>query len=145
MWRIFRKYHYLDSKLNPSAVCYGLYDGETIVGFMAILHLLHPRVKNTKRCSRLVILPDYQGIGLGKKFLKVVSDLYLKEGYDFSLTTSAKNLIHGLANDDDWIMTRYGKLTGGTDHAIKALTKTASFNRNTASFLRRKPHDRKAD
>ena len=28
------------------------------------------------RVSRLVVLPDYQGIGVGKRFLKFIAELY---------------------------------------------------------------------
>lgn len=108
-----------------------------IVGFLAVLNVVHPKIKNTRRCSRLVILPDYQGIGLGKKFLTLIADLYLSNGFDFKITTSAKNLISGLASDSRWILERYGKLSGGVDHAIKGLVKTASVNRNTATFKRK--------
>ena len=35
---------------------------------MAIIHFPHP-IKSYKKVHRLVILPDYQGIGLGTLFL----------------------------------------------------------------------------
>lgn len=89
---------------------------------MAILH--QPSVnKKLKRVSRLVILPDYQGIGLGTKFLNFIANEYIRLGYDFSIITSAKNLIYSLRKSDKWCMYRYsivkdstGKIDGKINH-----------------------------
>lgn len=61
--------------------------------------------------TRLVILPDYQGIGLGTKFLEAIAKLYIKQGYDFSIVTSAKNLISALSKKKNWCLIRYSKNT----------------------------------
>lgn len=106
-WRKFRKYHYLNTELPTASVCFGLYDNDNIVGFIAVLHQPHGTNKKIKRVSRLVILPDYQGIGLGKKFLNVVAKHYAAQGFDFSIRTSAKNLINALRKEKDWIMVNY--------------------------------------
>ena len=65
--------------------------------------------KKLKKCSRLVILPDYQGIGLGSKFLKEISKIYTDQGYDFAITTTARNLVNSLCKSKDWLLSRYGK------------------------------------
>ena len=75
---------------------------------MGVLHQPHPKNTKIKRVSRLVILPDYQGIGLGYKFLNVVAKDYVDKGYDFMIITSAKNLIMKLYNSNTWKMVRYG-------------------------------------
>ena len=92
-----------------SCKCYGLYDEKNIIGFIAILHQPHPRNTKIKRVSRLVILPDYQGIGLGTKFLNKIAEYYVKQNYDFSIITSAKNLINALRKSDKWCMYAYDK------------------------------------
>lgn len=71
----------------------------------------------------MVILPDYQGIGLGTKFLNEIAKIYIKQGYDFSIITSAKNLINALRKRKEWCMYRY---------SIKKITtsKTAKIDRN---------------
>ena len=76
---------------------------------MGILHQPHPINTKLKRVSRLVILPDYQGIGLGTKFLNFMAEYYIQKGYDFSIITTAKNLIHSLKKSDKWCMFRYNK------------------------------------
>jgi hypothetical protein len=52
-------------------------------------------------------LPDYQGIGLGKRFVSAVAKQYI--GYDVMLVTSAKNLISSMANSKEWRLSRIGK------------------------------------
>jgi GNAT superfamily N-acetyltransferase len=88
-------------------VCFGLYDGDSIVGFCGVLHQPHSQNRKLKRVSRLVVLPDYQGIGLGTKFLNVVAEYYTKLGFDFRIVTSAKNMIFALNKSEHWKMIRW--------------------------------------
>lgn len=74
---------------------------------MGVLHQPHGINKKLKRVSRLVILPDYQGIGLGTKFLCAVGMYYKAQGFDFTIVTSAKNMIHALRRSSKWVMTRW--------------------------------------
>lgn len=92
----------MNSELAASCRCFGLYDDNKIIGFMGVLHQPHGVNKKIKRCSRLVILPDYQGIGLGYKFLCVIAKYYTDAGYDFSIVTSAKNFIAKLSYSPKW-------------------------------------------
>lgn len=64
-------------------------------------------IKKIKSVSRLCVLPDYQGIGIGKRVLTLVAKKYADEGFDVKITTSAKNLIYALRQDKNWIMARY--------------------------------------
>ena len=133
-WAKFRRYHYLNSDLPNAAKCYGLYDVDEIIAFIAVLHQpnKNPRIK---RVTRLVVHPDYQGIGIGCKFLNFVANLYAKENYDFSIVTSAKNLICALQRDSRWIMIRYGVNNCSSKKSeidynrktIRRTCKTASF------------------
>ena len=97
----------MNTDLPSASVCFGLYDAENIVGFCAVLHQPHSQNAKLKRCSRLVILPDYQGIGLGTQFLNIVADYYKRLGFDFRIVTSAKNMIHALNKSNKWKMVRW--------------------------------------
>lgn len=100
------------------------------------MHFPHPTNKKIKRVTRLVILPDYQGIGLGTKFLNFIADFYAKQGFDFRIVTSAKNLIYALNRNKKWALQRYEKseLPKG-ETANKALKRNVRTNVKTASFL----------
>lgn len=121
----------MNSDLSTASTCYGLFKDKVIVGFLAVIHFPHPRNKKIKKVHRLVILPDYQGIGLGVKFLNEVAKIY--KDYDFIITTSAKNLINALNKNASWTLKRYGRTKAGTTYnktmmnSFRGHVKTASF------------------
>lgn len=125
----------MNHDISAACRCFGLYDQNKIVGFCAVLHQPHGINKKIKRVSRIVILPDYQGIGLGYKFLNVVADYYSKQGFDVSIVTSAKNFIQKLAHSDKWKMIRLsvnkcGSVNSKIDYkrsSMRSKCKTASF------------------
>lgn len=126
----------MSSELSSAAICYGLYDENNIIGFCAVLHQPHGKIKNLKRCSRIVILPDYQGIGLGTKFLNAIAEHYHNLHYEFSIVTSAKNMISALKKSKNWIMTRY---SANKRESVKSTMnykrKSTRTNCKTASFM----------
>lgn len=93
---------------------------------MGVIHQPHPINKKLKRVSRLVILPDYQGIGLGTKFLDKMAIYYEKLGYEFSIVTSAKNLISTLRKKENWIMFGFQKSFHSKTGKIDSLRKVRS-------------------
>ena len=129
----------MNGELPSAAVCYGVYDDEKIIAFMAVLHQPHNVNKKIKRVCRLVVLPDYQGVGIATRFLKIIAEHYTKQGYDFSIVTSAKNLIYALNNSNDWLLQRYSpnnqsksKKAQYKQDCIRGKCKTASFFYNKA-------------
>lgn len=76
IWRIFRKHHYMTQDLNKASTMYTLYFNKTIVGCCFVLSLPNGYLKNAWRIHRIVISPDYQGLGFGTKFLETICDLY---------------------------------------------------------------------
>jgi GNAT superfamily N-acetyltransferase len=116
-----------------------LYDKNNIIGFIGVLHQPHGVNKKIKRVSRLVILPDYQGIGLGTKFLNIIAKHYVKMGFDFSIKTSAKNLINALKRSENWVFTSYGKSNcASVKSAIDYKRKSLRKDSKTASFFYKK-------
>lgn len=100
-----------------------------------MLHQPHGTNKKIKRVSRLVILPDFQGIGLGYRFLTILAEMYSRQGYDFSIVTSAKNFIQKLYLSEKWALTRLGvnkcsSISSAIDYnrcSMRTRCKTASF------------------
>ncbi|MBU4272724.1 MAG: GNAT family N-acetyltransferase [Planctomycetes bacterium] len=90
-WRLFAKHHYLSGKLAPFARCFlALWEGEP-VAFCATLNLIGR--KNRWRISRVVTLPDYQGIGIGTAVVEAVADLHRREGHRVNVTASHPSMI----------------------------------------------------
>lgn len=61
-----------------------------------------------KRGSRLVVLPDYQGIGIGYAFTTYIAKYLGERGYVFHAVTSAKNFISKLGKSSDWKLKGWG-------------------------------------
>ena len=118
--------------MSNSAQCYGVYDNEEIVAFIGVIHFPHHKNKKIKKVTRLVVLPDYQGIGLGVAFLNTIAEIY--KDYDFRITTSAKNLIHTLNNHKNWKMDNFGR-SKMPPSLKKEMVKTFRGHVKTASFI----------
>lgn len=80
-WRIFAPFHYLTADLNRSAACYCTFVDDVPAAFTAVLHYPHPKVKNLKRLSRAVCLPDWQGLGLYPHLSDTVAAAYAAQGF----------------------------------------------------------------
>jgi GNAT superfamily N-acetyltransferase len=103
---MFREYHYLNSSIGVAGIrCYVAKYQDKPVAFIAVIHT---RMKaNYFRVSRLVVLPDYQGIGVGKRLLNFIAELYTSQiNLLFYLVTSNPQLIRG--NLDNWRVKRVG-------------------------------------
>lgn len=129
----------MNTELSTACKCFGVYDGDNIIGFMGVLHQPHGVNRKLKRVSRMVILPDYQGIGIGYRFLCTVAKEYIKYGYTFSIVTSAKNLIFKLSRSPLWQMRRlsYNKCSSKKS-AIDFNRASKRDKCKTASFVYKK-------
>jgi len=94
-WSLFAPHHYLSGELNPAADCYmAVWDNE-IVGFEALLPFPSGTIKNAYREHRVVILPDYQGLGFGTRLSESLAQSYLDIGkVVYSKTANPKLGIH---------------------------------------------------
>lgn len=98
-----------------------------------------PMRKGWKRVHRLVVLPDFQGIGIGTRFINEVTKHYIENGFNMNLTTTTPALVHALARDENWSLVRKGRVTnvwGNKSNFNKETSqvKGASINRITYSF-----------
>jgi len=132
-WKQFMEFHYLSHDHNMAAHKYICEINDRPVAWCSVLHFPHPHVKNMKRIHRIVIKPDYQGIGLGKQFLNEIAKKYKKQGFRVSLVTSSPAFVHGLQHDKAWAMVRKpGRLKDTAKTGI--LAGSTSDARLTATF-----------
>ena len=82
-WSIFAPYHYLTAKLHKAARCFGLWVEGQLASFAAVMHRPHPKTNNIKGLSRMVTLPDFQGIGLAFIFAQNLAAAYKTQGQRF--------------------------------------------------------------
>lgn len=87
-WDIFKRFHYLSGDLNKSANCYLATMKDIPIGFIAILALPSGSLHHAFREHRVVILPDYQGMGIGNKLSETIGQAYVNAGCRYFAKTS---------------------------------------------------------
>ena len=97
--------------------------------------------KGKKRVHRLVVLPDYQGIGIGTAFITAIGKIIEARGYELNLTTTTPAIVNALVKRDDWILARYGRVKNNLDYFVKRyglenekIDRCSSAKRVTYSF-----------
>jgi len=105
---------------------------DELVCFAGVIQF--PMRKGWKRVHRLVVLPDYQGIGIGTFFISTVAKFYTNNGYDIYITTSTPSISHSLIKSNEWALIRYGHSTHGKAKHEKYVSKSDSIKRITYSF-----------
>jgi GNAT superfamily N-acetyltransferase len=92
-WAIFKDHHYLSSDINSGAHCWlVLNDNNNICGFSSAIPLPGRDVRNAWREHRTVILPDYQGIGLGSKLSNLIAQMFIDRGCRYFSKTAHPKL-----------------------------------------------------
>lgn len=88
LWGLFSKHHYIDVDMNKASDVYTAYWDDTLVGMSAVLPLPSGHIKTAFREHRLVVLPEYQGLGLGMRISNAIGQLYKDEGKLFYSKTA---------------------------------------------------------
>jgi len=133
IWEIFRKYHYMNTDLNKSAICFVALWNDKPVAFTAVIFSPH-NVKSGWRGHRSVCLPDYQGVGIGNALANFVASLFKATGKPYRSTAAHPAVIRSRARSLDWHMTRKPSRINaqGKTHSINQIK--YSTNRMTATF-----------
>jgi GNAT superfamily N-acetyltransferase len=99
-WRLFARHHYLSGQLSAVAGCFlALWRGVP-VAFCATVSLIGR--KNRRRISRIVTLPDFQGIGIGMSVAEAVAQLHRAEGHRVNVTASHPGLVAHCRRSPRW-------------------------------------------
>jgi ABC-type dipeptide/oligopeptide/nickel transport system ATPase subunit/GNAT superfamily N-acetyltransferase len=136
-WKMFSRYHYLSHSHNNAARVFIATLNDEICGFCSVLPFPHPKLKNHWKEHRTVILPDFQGIGIGHLLSNNVAEILKANGKGFISTSSNPALINARKNDKKWIVTRVGRMgSGSVNGKIQNKNKkgSTSCNRITVSF-----------
>lgn len=136
-WPLFSGHHYMTASLNPAAQIYLAYatiDGqEHLVGFFSVL----PSMGHTgwRRGHRTVVLPDYQGLGIGNRMIETVAEhMWDTEQLRFRATTSAPSLVkYRLKHPDKWRLA--SKPTNRAQPGATGRAKKTSAGRLTTSWV----------
>lgn len=105
VWSMFAKYHYLSSELNTSSDCYVISWNNLPVAFASIIPMPGKFGDDTRYCvseHRIVVLPDYQGMGIGNKISEYFGELYLSQGYRYFGKTANPRMGEHRQRSDKW-------------------------------------------
>lgn len=122
IWRVFREHHYLSAEMNKASECYTIYWNDVLIGFRCYLAMPNGSIKYAWRGSRLVILPDYQNLGIGTAVLEFLGEYYLSHGYKYFDRSSHLRLGRHWENSPKWVASSTNKKiskSGSIDHEIK--------------------------
>lgn len=106
-WKYFSKYHYLSSKLPGGKVYYyGLFRGDDQIGFLCFANYIPIRPGSVPiyHSNRVVIHPDFAGMGLGLRFVNACAQHFrAKTDAEIRATFSSEPMYRARLNDkNNW-------------------------------------------
>lgn len=120
----------MNTNLNKAAVCYVALFNNVPVAFMSVLQCVG--YKGIKLGHRLVILPDFQGVGIASCLLDAIGQIYFKQKLQLDIVTSQPALFYALSKNSKWVLTRKGRLSRQNK---KTFSKSQSAKRMTFTFV----------
>ena len=76
LWDLFSKHHYISKDLNIAASFFTAYWNDILIGCSAVLPMPSGTLKNAFREHRLVVFPEFQGLGFGKAISNTIAQYY---------------------------------------------------------------------
>lgn len=108
-WRYFSRFHYLDTNMSRSVHCYVLLLGDKPIGFHAAIHSTNRDIHSYWRGHRTVILPEFQGMGIGTKFSDAIAQIYVDRGLRYFSKTAHPSFGEHREKSDLWRPTSTNK------------------------------------
>lgn len=115
-WEYFKQHHYLSESLNKSSKCFMVTWNNKPVAFNATLALPHPVLKNSWRESRTVVIPDYQGIGIGTWLSDYVAGMVKARGGRYFSKTTHPAMVSYRVNSKKWKETTHSRKARTIDY-----------------------------
>ena len=104
-WEMFKKHHYMTEELNKSAACYVFTWNDKVVAFVGVLPQPSGYYEKGVRGTRTVVLPSFQGIGIGSKVTEFVASIYKADGYRYFTKTVNPKLGEYRSRSENWLAT----------------------------------------
>ena len=101
-WKLFKHHHYLTDELLISAKTYIFLWNDKPVAFIGIIPFPSGVIQNAFRITRVVVLPDYQGLGIGGKICDYISKLYKTDNKTVYIKTANPALWHFFDKSINW-------------------------------------------
>lgn len=101
-WKMFKDHHYLSGEILKSSKVFIAFYENNLVGLVAVCPLPSGTVFHAWREHRIVVLPDYQGFGIGIKLSEAIAEIYTSKGNRYFAKTSHKKLGYYRNISDKW-------------------------------------------
>jgi GNAT superfamily N-acetyltransferase len=132
VWPLFKPHHYLNGHLHHGAYCFLATVHNRPAAFGSVGSFPHPISPGWQE-HRFVVLPDFQGVGIGSRLSEYLGSLFAATGRPYRGVTSHPAYIQHRRRSPLWRCIRPPTMVSrGSDRV--GLRKTCSFNRLTASF-----------
>lgn len=114
----FYKYHYLTASLNKACKCFLIKWDDTPVAFVAIINTPRKNRPHDMAFSRIVVLPDFHGLGIGKLILDFFGGIVQSLGDDYRLCikTIHEKIGYLLEKSPNWQPTMYNRKKRVEEH-----------------------------
>jgi GNAT superfamily N-acetyltransferase len=140
-WHVFAPYHYLTAELNRAAQCFALFVDDEPASFAGVLHRPHARTNTIKGISRVVTLPDWQGLGLAFVLMDTLGAAYRAAGYRLRNSPAHPSFIRAHDRSPNWALTRRARGNNTSSTSSRFVTEWRQGNRPNAVFEYRGPAD----
>ena len=100
-WNLFKQHHYLTQDYNKAADSFCVTWNDKPIAFLGILEFPGLPTKS-KRISRIVVLPDFQGLGIGVYLVEYFAKLYKTCNYNMYIRTMNPALGEKLKKNNNW-------------------------------------------
>jgi ABC-type lipoprotein export system ATPase subunit len=105
VWKTFAPFHYLTNQLHKAARCYVLKVEGQPAAFAGVIHRPHAANRRIKNVTRLVTLPDWQGLGLAFVLMDHLGAMYAARKYTFTINPAHPALVRAFDKSPLWKMT----------------------------------------
>lgn len=110
-WAKYARYHYLSNELHKAATCFELYVEGRPAAFIGNLYRPSSGKVPIIGISRIVTLPDWQGLGLAFVLIHHVGSLYKALGYKLHLHPAHPAFVRAAYHSTDWKLLKAPGLT----------------------------------
>lgn len=108
-WLIFKPHHYMTGAQSMGVRAWCAYMDGAPVAYSSYGRLPHPSVKNMMMGSRLVVLPDFQGLGIAHSLENFVAEWLVGEGNRVRNRTAHPGAQAMYAKDPRWRLVHVGR------------------------------------
>lgn len=129
-WKMFAPFHYLTAELHKAARCFCLFVDGRAAAFAGMLHRAGVHKKPIMGCSRLVTLPDFQGLGLAFVLIDAVASIYSAIDKAVHTYPAHPALIRGFDKSANWVLKKKPGTYSAATSKSGALQKRARAGAN---------------